>query len=240
MTSPSHPVPKHRAARKVLTVQGPIESAKVGLTLTHEHLLINFSTVLTEPEEASERSFMDQPVSPENIWWVRHNWTSSLDNLKLLDEKTAIEEAADYYKAGGSTLVDVTSIGIGRDPQALLRISRATGLNVVMGSGYYIDQTHSDWLREASVEDIARSIIRDIDEGVGHTGIRAGIIGEIGCSWPWTDSEKKVLEAAVTAQRETGAPLLIHPGRDEKAPLELLAAVEKWGGDLRRTVIGAH
>lgn len=222
----------------MLTVQGPIESAKVGLTLTHEHLLINFSTVLTEPEEASERAFMDQPVSPENIWWVRHNWTSSIDNLNLLDEHTAINEAAEYYKAGGSTLVDVTSIGIGRDPQALLRISRATGLNVVMGSGYYIDQTHSGWLRKASVEDIARSIIQDVDEGVGHTGIRAGIIGEIGCSWPWTKSEKKVLEAAVIAQRETGAPLLIHPGRNEKAPLELLSAVEKRGGDLRRTVMG--
>ena len=68
---------------------------------------------------------------------------------------------------------------------------------------------------------------------------RAGIIGEIGSSWPWTDSEKKVLEAAVAAQRETGAPLLIHPGRDEKAPIELLAAVDRWGGDLRRTVM-AH
>lgn len=238
MTSPSHPVPKHRAARKVLTVEGPIESAKVGLTLTHEHLLINFSTVLTRPEEASQLDLMNQPVSLENLGWVTHNWTSNIDNLKLLSEETAIAEASELYRSGGSTLVDVTSVGIGRDPQALLRISRATGLNVVMGSGYYIDQTHSDWLRAASVDEIARSIIRDIDDGVGHTGIRAGIIGEIGCSWPWTDSEKKVLEAAVAAQRDTGAPLLIHPGRDEKAPIELLKAVEKWGGDLRRTVMG--
>ena len=75
--------------------------------------------------------------------------------------------------------MDVTSIGIGRDPVALLRISRATGLNVVMGAGYYIDQTHSDWLRKASVDEIAKSIIKDVDEGVDGTGIRAGIIGEI-------------------------------------------------------------
>ncbi len=238
MTSPSHPVPKHRAARKVLTVQGPIESAKVGLTLTHEHLLINFSTVLTEPEEASQIAFMDQPVSLENLWWVRHNWTSSKDNLRLLDEQTAIAEAGEFFRSGGSTLVDVTSIGIGRDPQALLRISRATGLNVVMGSGYYVDQTHSEWVRKAEVDELARSIIKDVDEGANGSSIRAGIIGEIGCSWPWTDSEKKVLEAAVMAQRETGAPLLIHPGRNENAPLELLKAVDEWGGDLRRTVMG--
>jgi phosphotriesterase-related protein len=238
MTSPSHPVPKHRAARKVLTVQGPIESAKVGVALTHEHLLIDFTTVLTQPSAASELGLMDQPVSMENLWWVRYNWTSNRDNLKLLDESTAIAEAQDYFRAGGTTLVDVTSVGIGRDPQALLRISRATGLNIIMGSGYYIDQTHSDWLRKASVDEVARSIIKDIDDGVGSTGIRSGIIGEIGCSWPWTNNEKKVLEAAVSAQRETGAPLLIHPGRNQRAPLELLNAVDKWGGDLRRTVMG--
>lgn len=238
MTSPSHPVPKHRAARKVLTVQGPIESAKVGIALTHEHLLIDFTTVLTEPEAASQRGMMLQPVSLENLWWIRHNWSSNIDNLQLLDEDTAICEAGDFFRAGGATMVDVTSIGIGRDPEALLRISRATGLNVIMGSGYYVDQTHSDWLRKASVEEITASIIKDVDEGVDDTGIRSGIIGEIGCSWPWTDSERKVLEAAVTAQGATGAPLLIHPGRNERAPLELLEAVDRWGGDLRRTVMG--
>lgn len=222
----------------MLTVQGPIESAKVGMALTHEHLLIDFTTVLRRPEAASERGLMHQPVSLENLWWVRYNWTSNIDNLSLLDEETAISEASDYFRAGGSTLVDVTSVGIGRDPRALLRISRATGLNIVMGSGYYIDQTHSDWLRAASVEEIANSIISEINEGVDGTGIRAGIIGEIGCSWPWTDSERKVLEAAVAAQEATGAPLLIHPGRNEKAPLELLEAVDRFGGDLRRTVMG--
>ena len=238
MTSPSHPVPKHRASRKVLTVQGPIESAMVGMTLTHEHLVIDFTTVLTQPGAASERALMNAPVSLENLWWVRHNWTSNVDNLRLYDEQTAIDEASEYYRAGGSTLVDVTSVGIGRDPRALLRISRATGLNIVMGSGFYVDRTHSDWLRGASVDEVTRTIISDIEQGVDGTGIRAGIIGEIGCSAPWTDNEKKVLEAAVNAQRETGAPLLIHPGRDQNAPLELLRAVEGWGGDLRRTVMG--
>jgi phosphotriesterase-related protein len=208
------------------------------MALTHEHLLIDFTTVLTEPQGASERALMREKVSLENLWWVRYNWTSSTDNLQILDEEVSITEANDFYRAGGSTLVDVTSIGIGRDPQALLRISRATGLNIIMGAGYYIDRTHSDWLRAASVDEIAATIIRDIDQGADGTSVRSGIIGEIGSSWPWTDSEKKVLEAAVIAQRETGAPLLIHPGRNEKAPLELLTAVDKWGGSLKRTVMG--
>jgi phosphotriesterase-related protein len=238
LTSPSHPVPKHRAARKVLTVQGPIEPAKVGITTTHEHLLIDFSVVLTEPKEASQRKLMEEPVSMENLGWVRYNWSNSRDNLRILDEEISTREAQHYFNAGGGTIVDVTSVGLARDPEALLRISRATGLNVVMGSGNYVHMTHAPELQELTVEQIAGQIIHDVDQGVGDTGIRSGIIGEIGCSWPWHDSEKKVLEAAVIAQRETGAPLLIHPGRNERAPIELLEAVEKWGGNLKRTVMG--
>ena len=238
MTSPSHPVPKHRAARKVLTVQGPIEPARVGITTTHEHLLIDFSVVFTEPNESSKRQLMDEEVSLDNLGWVRYNWTSNRDNLQILDEEISTWEAQQYFNAGGGTIVDVTSVGLSRDPWALLRISRATGLNVVMGAGNYVHMTHAPEMADLSVEQVAGQIIHDIDQGAGDTGIRSGIIGEIGCSWPWHDSEKKVLEAAVIAQRETGAPLLIHPGRDEHAPIELLNAVDKWGGNMDRTVMG--
>ena len=238
MTSPSHPVPKHRAARKVLTVLGPIEPAKVGITTTHEHLLIDFSVVFTEPKEASERLLMDEPVTIKNLGWIRYNWSSNRDNLRVLDEHIAIWEAQQYFNAGGSTIVDVTSVGLARDPRALARISRATGLNIVMGAGNYVHSTHAPELEELTVEQIAGQIIHDIDQGVGDTNIRSGIIGEIGCSYPWHESEKKVLEAAVIAQRETGAPILIHPGRNEMAPIEILEAIEKWGGNLSRTVMG--
>ena len=107
-----------------------------------------------------------------------------------------------------------------------------------MGAGNYVQMSHPTELQELSVEQVAGQIIHDVEQGVGDTGIRSGIIGEIGCSWPWHESEKKVLEAAVIAQRETGAPLLIHPGRNQRAPIDLLNAVEKWGGNLSRTVMG--
>ncbi len=217
---------------------GPIEPAKVGMTTTHEHLLIDFGVVFKEPQAASQRQLMDEEVSLENLGWVRYNWNSNRDNLRILDEEISTWEAQQYFNAGGSTIVDVTSVGLARDPQALMRISRATGLNVVMGAGHYVHMTHPPELDDLTVEQIAGQIIHDVDLGVGDSGIRSGIIGEIGCSWPWHESEKKVLEAAVIAQRETGAPLLIHPGRSERAPLELLEAVDKWGGRLDRTVMG--
>ena len=238
MTSVQHPVPKHRAAGKVLTVLGPVEPSLVGVCLTHEHLLIDFSVVFDEPSEASLRLLMNEPVSLENLWYVRHFWNGNRDNLLIQDVDITIAEAREFMLAGGSTIVDVTSIGLGRDPLALARISRATGLNVVMGGGYYVGRSHSDEMKAADVDDLADGIIRDIEHGVGDTGIRTGIIGEVGNEYPWADSERKSLEAATMAQIETGAPLLIHPGRDNKAPMELLNAVERWGGDISHTVMG--
>ena len=69
--------------------------------------------------------------------------------------------------------------------------------------------------------------------------IRAGIIGEIGCSWPLTDNEHKVLRAAAAAQRRTGAAILVHPGRDEDAPGQVLDVLDDAGSDLGRVVM-AH
>jgi len=222
---------------KALTVLGPVEPAQIGVTLTHEHLLIDFTPVLLRPTEASDVGRMHEKVGLENLGWVRYHWTSSIDNLLLLDEDLAIREAQHLVNAGGSTLVDVTSIGIARDPLALTRISRATGLNVVMGAGYYVGSSLPDGFEDRPAEEIAATIIRDVEEGVGDTGVRAGMIGEIGCSWPWTDAEKKSVHAAVIAQRETGAPVNIHPGRNGRAPMEIVEAMDAWGADLGRTAI---
>lgn len=80
--------------------------------------------------------------------------------------------------------------------------------------------------------------MREIREGVDGTSVKAGIIGEIGCSCPWTDAEKRSMRAAVIAQQETGAPLTIHPGRgDPNAAFEIVAFITQAGADLSRTII---
>ena len=191
------------------------------------------------PKEASERSRALQPVGPESLRWVRYNPWGNLDNNRMLDEDTAIAEAALYKRAGGGTIVDVTTIGIGRDPLALARIARATGLNIVMGAGYYVGDAHPDGMDRKTDSDLAQEMIEEIAIGVGDTGVKAGIIGEIGCSWPMTDNERKVLRGAARAQQDTGASLLIHPGRNEAAPFEILELVAEAGADLERVVM-AH
>lgn len=184
---------------KVQTVLGLLAPDAMGITLPHEHLLIDISGIFTEPGAASDKGLAYQPVSLENLGWVRYHWTSNLDNLKLLDEPTAREEAWRYRWAGGQTLVDPTNIGLSRDPAGLARIARATGLNIVMGAGYYVGVTHPPDMGVKRDEEIAREIIRDVTVGVGDTGIRAGLIGEIGCSWPWCASPSSAATATTTS-----------------------------------------
>ena len=223
---------------KVRTVLGDIEPAEVGMTSMHEHLFIDFTVVFQPPVEATAKARAYEPVSLSNLGRVRYNPFGSFTNLLLLDQEEAIEEVGHFTRVGGGTIVDVTTIGIGRDPAGLGNIARATGANIVMGAGYYIAPSHPDGMDEVTVDDLTAEMVADVTTGVGNTGIKAGIIGELGCGWPLHDNERKVLLAAAVAQQETGASILIHPGRDEAAPFEVLDILASAGADVERVVMG--
>jgi phosphotriesterase-related protein len=224
-------------AGQVQTVLGPIASSAMGITLPHEHLLIDFTVMFSEPAAALDKGRASEPVSLANLGWVRQNFNANLDNLRLTDEQVAADEISLFKRAGGSTVIDPTPKTLARDPLALARIARATGLNVVMGAGYYVHASHPPGMDTRTVDDLAREMIADVTTGVGDTGVRAGLLGEIGTTAPWTENEKKVLRAAIIAQRETGAALMIHPGRHPTMPMELAEFVQKEGGDVRRTIM---
>ena len=226
-------------AGKVQTVLGPIDPDQLGVTLTHEHLLVDLSEITPgQPSAASERDIYHRPVSAELAGLLRQYAWPNRDNSRLLDIATATREAQLYRMHGGDSMVDATSIGIARDPLALARISRAAGVNVIMGASYYVDAAHPPEVAAMDEDDVVRRIVGDLTEGVNGTGIRSGVIGEVGCSWPLTENERKVLRASGRAQRLTGAPLLIHPGRDETAPLEIIDVLAGVGADLGHTIMG--
>ena len=222
----------------VRTVLGDKSPEELGVTLPHEHLLIDLKRIFVEPTKTNEKAMASKPVALENLGWIRINYSRNLDNIGLYDEQTTIEEALKYKKAGGGCIVETTGVCQGRDPIALARIAHATGLNVVMGAGYYVDSFHPPDMNERGEDEIVEEIVRDVTVGVGDSGVRSGIIGEIGCSWPLTQNEKKVLRAAARAQRRTGAAMTIHPGRNPMAPLEILNVIGEAGGDIKRTIIG--
>jgi phosphotriesterase-related protein len=134
-------------------------------------------------------------------------------------------------------VVDPTCQGIGRDPRALLRISQATQLNVVMGGGYYLQASHPERVRGMSSGDIADEIVREAVEGVGGTGIRIGLIGEIGISADVTAEEEKSLRGAAQAQRRTGLPLMVHLPGWFRVAHRVLDLVADEGGEMRHTVL---
>ena len=219
----------------VNTVLGPIAPEQLGVTLMHEHLLLDATPWFREPEAASLRTVAYQPVSIEVLGLLRNDPFMSRDNCELFDEESAIEEVRRFRLAGGETVVDPTCRGIGRDPRALQRISRATGLQVVMGTGYYLHPAHPPHVREMSLEAIAEEITRDVVDGID--GVRAGIIGEIGISRDFTSEEEKVLRGGARAQQATGVPLEVHLPGWERHGERVLDVMAEEGGDLRRTVL---
>jgi len=221
----------------VQTVTGPVDANTLGVTLIHEHLLIDARWYWRNPQEASRIHLAHQPVSAEILHELRQDPFVNLDNCGLFDEEVASEEVMQFKLLGGRTVVDATSANIGRDPLALRRIAERTGLQIVMGAGYYLERTHPDWIRSATVEDLAARIIADVLEGAEGTEIRAGHIGEIGISKDFTSQEEKVLRAAARAQRQTQVALSVHLPGWERLAHRVLDVVAEEGGDLNRVVL---
>ena len=219
----------------VMTVLGPIAPEQLGVTLMHEHLLLDATPWHRPAEAASLRPIASQPVSMEILGLLHNDPFMCRDNCELFDEGIAIDEARRFRLAGGDTIVDPTCRGIGRDHRALQRISRATGLHVIMGAGYYLGPSHPPHVRNMSREAIAEEIEHDVTEGVD--GVRSGIIGEIGISKDFTAEEEKVLRGAARAQKATGVPLEVHLPGWERYGGRVLDVVAEEGGDLGKTVL---
>lgn len=244
---------KEELRGRVRTVQGLIDPRDLGITLPHEHILVDLRVFFKEPTEPKDKVFSHQQVSLENLGWIRYHFLNNEDNLQLHDEEVAIAELLRYRDSGGSSLVDVTNIGAGRKPEALVRISEATGLNIVMGTGYYLEET---WPPNLTEDTMTEQMIKEITVGVDSTGIRAGIIGEIGTEMVGgieagyrqniADSSdtrrlgenyRMLLRAASCAQKETGAAINIHPGHSPDLPFEIIEVLGNAGADINRVVM---
>ena len=156
----------------------------------------------------------------------------------LNDEPLAIAEVSGFRDAGGTTIVDVTSIGIGRHPERLRRVAKATGVNIVMGAGYYrepyLDRAAID---AQSVEAITAGIVDDLESGIDGTNVRAGIIGEIACDRFLTAAEERCFRAAARAHKQTGVTISTHAAR-WPVGIPQLDLLEEEGVDPGRVIVG--
>jgi len=204
-------VSEEQGVGQIRTVLGPISPEQLGICMVHEHLVID-------------------------AWdmWPVPNYSLIVDDVDLV-----IEEVEAYRVAGGVSIVDVTNIGLGRDPLALTRISRATGVQLVMGCGWYRERVYPTYIQEKSADELAEMLVSEIMQGVDGTGIRPGIIGEIGTERKFiTPAQERVFRAVARAHLQTGAPISTHTTHWGELALEQLDLLEEEGVDLHHVIIG--
>ncbi len=224
-------------ATSVMTVLGPISSEELGTTLCHEHLYLDNQRSWRGVEHPVARRFAEKPVSIEDLGTLHDDPYLSLDNQRLTDVDLTIAEVARYAEAGGRTILDPTCRGMGHDPLAVRRISEESGLQVVLGCGYYLQRTHPPEVATSSVEELTARIEADVREGIDGSGVRPGFIGEIGVSPDFTHDEEKCLRAAARAQARTGIPLSVHLPGWLRYGEWVLDVIEQEGGDVRSTIL---
>ena len=227
----------HIRSGMVMTVRGAMPADRIGVTLPHEHILNDCRCWWNQPIEPERQHLAKDPVHLGIIGELRMDPFVSLDNCTLNDEPLAIAELMTFFQAGGQTVVDPTCRGIGRNPEALVRISLATGLNIIMGAGYYLQTSHPPSLRAMSIDDIADEIVAEAHHGVGDTGVRIGLIGEIGVSGDFTSEEEKSLRGAARAQRRSELPLMVHLPAWYRHGHRVLDIVGEEGGNVLHTIL---
>jgi predicted metal-dependent phosphotriesterase family hydrolase len=195
----------------VQTVTGRVPADAIGLTLPHEHLFLTM--------------------------WENRGQNSM---LQLADEALLLAEIDAFRAVGGTCLVDQTPRGCGRDPEGVKRLADQSGLFIVMGCGWYTEPFYPavDDLARRSVDSIADQILAEIHGGLDGTGIKPGLIGEIGVAQGWISPlEERVHRAAARAQVQTGLPLSTHTAFHDVGPAQLDLFAEE-GVDLSRVCIG--
>jgi phosphotriesterase-related protein len=216
---------------RIQTVLGPIDPVEIGMTLMHEHLIWD----IRPPTMRSG----DQGPSIDmcNCWRINYGRLKIPRNLVSDSVETAVSELAEMIEAGGRTIVELSSGGLKPDPEALVRIARQSGAQIVMGCGHYVQDYQDPANHERRVDDFAEEMVKQIEIGAWGTSIRAGIIGEIGCQSPWTELERRVMHGAILAQVATGAALNVHPGRHADQPQEVVDFAKSRGAATDRIIV---
>lgn len=190
----------------IRTVLGDIKKEELGITTSHEHVLSDLCP-LVDPMPDNPDFYSE--VTIDKRYLVNEDPYFLLDNARLRPEDSLLDMQI-FKKYGGRALVEVSTDDFGRDPVIIKDLAEKSGLNVIMGCGHYIDASHSEAVKKMSIDALAKEIIDDINVGVRGTGIKSGVIGEVGTSMEISESEWKNVTAAGIAGAETGAGIHFH------------------------------
>ncbi len=191
------------------TALGAIPTAELGPTLMHEHIVTR---------------------SPG----VHENWPHLFDRPGVL--AAAERKMAELHQRGIRTIVDLTTVDLGRDIGLIADVARRSRVHVIVATGVW-------WMPQRyfgvhGADEVAALFVRDITQGIGDSGVRAAIIKCATDTAGVTPVIETVLRASARAQRATGVPISTHTwaaGRTGEAQQAIFA---QEGVDLRRVIIG--
>jgi phosphotriesterase-related protein len=198
--------------KTINTVTGTVTTDKLGTTLVHEHLLVGWAG------------------------WELDCKAPRFDRKSAL--KQAVERLKELKDLGLSTFVDPCPNDIGRDVVFMAETADASGVNIICTTGLYKeDLGNTVYMKQRSVDEIAEIYTAELTEGVGETGIKAGLIKCATGKDHITEYEEKCLRAAARASKRTGAPITTHTdeGTMGREQLDIFASE---GVDLSKVIIG--
>ena len=219
----------------VHTVRGPIRPDELGVTLAHEHLWMDSRPLLAvHGYGRTEAGPWDLAAASEARW----NPGSHPDNYRLTDVALAVDELTPFLRAGGTSLVELTPPSLGRDPIRVREISERSGVHVVLGSGQYLEPVHEPWVADATEATMTERLMVEVRDGIGASGVRPGIFGEIGTSNPVTPEERRVLRAVAAASAASGLAISVHLHPWGLEGAAVLDELEAAGADPERVILG--
>jgi len=193
----------------VNTVLGPVDSGDLGFVLSHEHVATNAAG-------------------------LRHTYPQFIDREGILEQSVAaLKQAKDE---GLQTIVDVTTIDLGRDVELMAEVSRASGVQIVAATGNHLAVPRP--FGDVSPDVIAPFYAKEIEEGIEGTGIKAGIIKVASDRGGITPPQEVVLRAAARAHKITGTPISTHTWSPDRVGEQQVRILEEEGVDLSRVYIG--
>ena len=203
---------------QIMTICGPISPEELGFTLPHEHI------------------FIDLTAFPGGI--TMHGLDGFIDPVRHTD--IMIEEVRAFQSAGGKSIVDVTCRNMGGDIVALKGVAEATGAHIIAGCGWYRESYMDQALYYRSTNELAKELIDEIEHGFGNTGIRPGILGEIGVNYNHyhlSAKEERCLRAVAKAQAHSGLAVTTHLPKARVAH-EVLDVLGEHGVPGERVILG--
>lgn len=181
---------------------------KEGVTLIHEHTRIDLSRIKGD------------------------------DDTNLNCKEATIKEFSELYDYGVRNIVDVTNMGMGRDPEYVREVAEKSGINIIQSTGFYKEPFLPDFVYDMDIDEHSDLIAKEIEEGIEDTGIKAQVIGEIGTSKDKIEAmEEKIFMASIKAHKKTGAIISTHTSLGTMA-LDQADMFIKEGVDPAKVVIG--